>query len=165
MAKTALKGNPVDTNADLPAVGTSAPAFTLVNVDLSEANLSEFSGKRVVLNIFPSIDTPTCAQSVRTFNSQASDMNNTVVACISQDLPFALSRFCGAEGLDNVVSLSAFRSTFANDYGVAIVNGPLTGLTARAVIVLNEQGEVIHTELVAEIADEPDYASALAALK
>ncbi|KMT63644.1 thiol peroxidase [Catenovulum maritimum] len=165
MAKTALKGNPVDTNADLPSVGTKAPEFTLVKTDLSEANLAEFSGKRLVLNIFPSIDTPTCAQSVRTFNSQASAMENTVVACVSQDLPFAQARFCGAEGLDNVVSLSGFRSTFAKDYGVEIINGPLVGLTARAVIVLDTEGQVTHVELVGEIANEPDYAAALAALK
>lgn len=165
MAKTALKGNPVDTNADLPSVGSKAPEFTLVKTDLSEANLAEFSGKRLVLNIFPSIDTPTCAQSVRTFNSQASAMENTVVACVSQDLPFAQARFCGAEGLENVVSLSGFRSTFAKDYGVEIINGPLVGLTARAVIVLDTEGQVTHVELVGEIANEPDYAAALAALK
>ena len=165
MAKTTLKGNPVDTNADLPTVGSAAPDFVLVKTDLSEVKLADFAGKRVVLNIFPSIDTPTCAQSVRTFNSQASAMENTVVLCVSQDLPFAQARFCGAEGLTNVVSASAFRSSFANDYGVAIVTGPLVGLTARAVVVLDTAGKVTHVELVSEIANEPDYAAALAALK
>lgn len=164
MASVTLKGNPFNTNGDLPAVGSKAPAFDLVKTDLSPATSADFSGKRVVLNIFPSVDTPTCAQSVRQFNQQASTMDNTAVVCVSMDLPFALARFCGAEGLQNVVPASAFRSSFASDYGVKMVDGPLAGLTARAVVVLNEQGEVLHTELVSEIANEPDYDAALAVL-
>ena len=164
MASVTLKGNPFNTNGDLPAVGSKAPAFDLVKTDLSPATSADFSGKRVVLNIFPSVDTPTCAQSVRQFNQQASTMDNTAVVCVSMDLPFALARFCGAEGLQNVVPASAFRSAFASDYGVKMVDGPLAGLTARAVVVLNEQGEVLHTELVSEIANEPDYDAALAVL-
>ena len=164
MATTALKGNPVNTNSDLPAVGTQVPAFTLTNVDLSELNSSELSGKRVILNVFPSVDTPTCAQSVRAFNAEASQLDNTVVVCVSQDLPFAMARFCGAEGLDNVVSASAFRSSFAEDFGLKLLDSKLAGLTARAVIVLDEKGTVLHTELVAEIANEPDYLAAKAVL-
>ncbi|MFC6441404.1 thiol peroxidase [Bowmanella sp. JS7-9] len=164
MASVTLKGNPFNTTGDLPAVGSKAPAFDLVKTDLSPATSADFSGKRVVLNIFPSVDTPTCAQSVRQFNQQASTMDNTAVVCVSMDLPFALARFCGAEGLQNVVPASAFRSSFASDYGVKMVDGPLAGLTARAVVVLNEKGEVLHTELVSEIANEPDYDAALAVL-
>ncbi len=164
MATVTLKGNPCNTNADLPAVASQAPAFTLVKPDLSEVSSEELSGKRVVLNIFPSVDTPTCAQSVRQFNQQASELDNTVVVCTSMDLPFALARFCGAEGLQNVVPASAFRSDFANDYGVTLTDGPLRGLTARAVVVINENGQVVYHQLVSEIADEPDYDAALAAL-
>lgn len=164
MAITALKGNPVNTNSDLPAVGTQAPAFTLTKVDLSELNSSELTGKRVILNVFPSVDTPTCAQSVRAFNAEASQLDNTVVVCVSQDLPFAMARFCGAEGLDNVVSASAFRSSFADDFGLKLLDSKLAGLTARAVIVLDEKGTVLHTELVAEIANEPNYLAAKAVL-
>ncbi len=164
MAKVTLKGNPFNTNGDLPATGAKAPAFKLVKTDLSEITSSDLNGKRVVLNIFPSVDTPTCAQSVRTFNTQASAMENTVVVCASQDLPFALARFCGAEGLDKVIPASAFRSTFASDYGVKLVDGPLTGLTARAVVVLGTDGKVLHTELVSEVAHEPNYDAALKAL-
>jgi thioredoxin-dependent peroxiredoxin len=165
MAKVTLKGNPFNTNGNLPAAGDKAPAFNLVKTDLSEVSNSSLAGKRVVLNIFPSVDTPTCAQSVRTFNSQASSLDNTVVVCASQDLPFALARFCGAEGLSNVIPASAFRSTFGADYGVKMVDGPLAGLTARAVVVLGTDGKVLHTELVSEIANEPNYEKALAALK
>ena len=136
----------------------------MVKTDLSEATSASLAGKRVVLNIFPSVDTPTCAQSVRTFNAEASALDNTVVVCASQDLPFALARFCGAEGLSNVVPASAFRSSFAADYGVKMVDGPLMGLTARAVVVLGTDGKVLHAELVSEIADEPNYAAALKAL-
>lgn len=164
MATTALKGNPVNTSGDLPEVGAKAPAFTLSNTDLSDLTLESLQGTRVVLNIFPSIDTPTCAQSVRTFNEQASKLSNTKVVCVSQDLPFAMARFCGAEGLDNVVSASAFRSSFAADYGVKLLDSKLAGLTARAVIVLDEAGSVLHCELVSEIASEPNYDAALSAL-
>ncbi|HEY7883646.1 MAG TPA: thiol peroxidase [Cellvibrionaceae bacterium] len=165
MATVTLKGNPIHTNGDLPAIGSSAPAFTLVRSDLSEVSLSEFKGKKVVLNIFPSIDTPTCATSVRTFNEKAANLDNTVVVCASLDLPFAQARFCGAEGLNNVVAGSAYRSDFADTYGVKLTDGPLAGVTARAVVVIDENGKVTHTELVSEIADEPDYDAALAALK
>jgi thioredoxin-dependent peroxiredoxin len=165
MAKVTLKGNPFNTNGDLPATGSKAPAFHLVKTDLSEVSNSNLAGKRIVLNIFPSVDTPTCAQSVRTFNAQASSLDNTVVVCASHDLPFALARFCGAEGLTNVIPASAFRSSFGADYGVKMVDGPLAGLTARAVVVLGTDGKVLHTELVSEIANEPNYDKALAALK
>lgn len=164
MATTALKGNPVNTNSDLPAVGAQAPTFNLTKIDLSELSSSELAGKRVVLNVFPSIDTPTCAQSVRTFNEEASNLANTVVLCVSQDLPFAMARFCGAEGLENVVSGSAFRSSFAEDFGLQLLESKLAGLTARAVLVLDEKGTVLHAELVPEIASEPDYAAAKAVL-
>jgi thioredoxin-dependent peroxiredoxin len=164
MAKVTLKGNPFNTNSDLPAVGSKAPAFKLVQTTLAELSSAELSGKRVVLNIFPSVDTPTCATSVRTFNEKASSLDNTVVVCASQDLPFALARFCGAEGLDKVIPASAFRSSFAADYGVKMVDGPLTGLCARAVVVLGTDGKVLHTELVSEVAHEPNYDAALKAL-
>jgi thiol peroxidase len=142
-----------------------APAFSLVAKDLSDVALASFGGKRKILNIFPSIDTPTCAMSVRQFNAKANGLTNTVVLCISADLPFAQSRFCGAEGLDNVVTLSTLRGReFIEAYGVAITSGPLAGLTARAVVVLDENDKVIHSELVSEIKNEPDYAAALAAL-
>ena len=164
MATVTLKGNPFNTNGNLPAVGSKAPAFKLVKTDLSEISLDDLAGKRVVLNIFPSVDTPTCAQSVRTYNTQASALDNTVVICASQDLPFALARFCGAEGLDKVIPASAFRANFASDYGVKLVDGPLTGLTARAVVVLDAEGKVLHTELVSEVAHEPNYDAALKVL-
>ena len=164
MATVTLKGNPFNTNGDLPAAGSQAPDFILVKTDLSEVSKADLAGKRVVLNIFPSVDTPTCATSVRTFNAEASKLDNTVVVCASQDLPFALGRFCGAEGLSNVIPASAFRSDFASAYGVKLVDGPLTGLTARAVVVLDTDGKVLHTELVSEVAHEPNYAAALKAL-
>lgn len=164
MASVTLKGNPQNTNGELPPVGQQAPGFTLVNTDLADVKLSDFQGKRVVLNIFPSVDTPTCAQSVRHFNAEASALKNTEVVCVSQDLPFALARFCGAEGLDQVTTASAFRSSFADDYGVRLADGPLAGLTARAVVVVDEQGKVLHTELVSEISSEPNYEAALNAL-
>lgn len=165
MAKITLKGNAVDTSGNLPAVGTNAPDFTGTKTDLSDLKLSELKGKRVILNIFPSIDTPTCATSVRTFNAQASKMDNTVVLCISADLPFAQKRFCGAEGLNNVVSISTFRfPNFGNDYGANIVTGALSGLLSRAVVVVDENGKVKYTEQVAEIANEPNYDAALQAL-
>jgi thiol peroxidase len=165
MAEITLQGNPIHTSGELPKVGNTAPNFTLTRKDLSEVSLADFKGQRVVLNIFPSIDTPTCATSVRTFNAQASKAPNTVVLCISVDLPFAAGRFCAAEGLDNVVPASAFRSSdFGKSYGVAITDGPLRGLLARSVVVLDEAGKVTHTELVPEIAHEPNYAAALAVL-
>jgi len=165
MANITLHGNPVQTNGDLPAVDSDVPGFRLVGADLKDVSLHDFAGKRKVLNIFPSIDTPTCATSVRQFNQRAAQMSNAVVLCISADLPFAQQRFCGAEGLSNVVTLSLMRGRrFAEDYGVLIETGPLAGLTARAVVVLDEHDKVIHRELVAEIGDEPDYDAALAAL-
>ncbi|MDF2447427.1 MAG: thiol peroxidase (atypical 2-Cys peroxiredoxin) [Moraxellaceae bacterium] len=167
MGHITLKGNPVDTSGDLPAVGSRAPDFTLVRTDLGEVHLRDFEGRRVVLNIFPSVDTPTCAMSVRKFNEEASNsLRNTVVLCVSADLPFALSRFCGAEGLQNVIAGSVFRSpAFGRDYGVLITSGPLAGLLSRAVVVVDENGKVLYTEQVPEIADEPDYQAALDALK
>ena len=164
MAQVTFQGSPISTNGNLPAIGQVVPDFTLVAADLSEKSLADFAGKRKVLNIFPSIDTGVCAQSVRTFNKRASSLDNTVVLCISADLPFAQARFCGAEGLDNVVSLSTFRSNFARDYGVAVESSPLRGLTARAVVVLDENDKVLHAELVGEIAHEPNYDAALAVL-
>jgi thioredoxin-dependent peroxiredoxin len=160
-----LGGNAVQVEGDLPQKGQTAPAFTLVAKDLADTALARFAGKRKVLNIFPSIDTPTCATSVRKFNQSASELANTVVLCISADLPFAQSRFCGAEGLSNVVTLSTLRGAdFIKNYGVALASGPLAGLTARAVVVLDENDKVLHAELVPEIKNEPDYAAALAAL-
>jgi thiol peroxidase len=164
MATTALKGNPATTNGSLPEKGQTAPALTAVAADLSEATLETFSGKKKVLNIFPSIDTGVCAASVRRFNQEAANLENTVVLCISKDLPFALKRFCGAEGIENVESLSAFRSSFASDYGVELQDTGLKGLCARAVVVLDENNVVLHSELVSEITEEPDYSAALAAL-
>lgn len=165
MATITLKGNPVQTCGSLPKVGSMAPAFKLVRNDLSEATLATFEGKRKVLNIFPSIDTGTCATSVRTFNKQAADLRNTVVLNISADLPFAQSRFCGVEGIKAAETLSTFRGSFAKDYGLQIMDGPLAGLCSRVVIVLDENNKVIHAEQIAEIVNEPDYASALKALK
>lgn len=166
MAQVTLKGNPVRVDGQLPQPGSQAPAFTLVAGDLSDKSLTDFAGKRKVLNIFPSVDTPTCATSVRTFNAQASTLENTAVLCISADLPFAQKRFCGAEGLENVVNLSTQRGReFIEAYGVAIAEGPLKGLTARAVVVLDEQDKVLYSELVPEIGQEPNYEAALAVLK
>ncbi|HEY6529092.1 MAG TPA: thiol peroxidase [Cellvibrionaceae bacterium] len=164
MATVTLKGNAFNTVGDLPAVGSQAPSFTLVKTDLSEITLASLGGKRVVLNIFPSVDTPTCALSVRTFNESAANLNNTQVLCVSADLPFAAKRFCGAEGIENVTAASSFRSNFGADYGVTFADGPLTGLLSRSVVVINEQGKVIYTEQVAETAEEPNYTAALAAL-
>ena len=160
-----LGGNPIEVSGSFPASGDQAPAFSLVGKDLADVTLASLAGKRKILNIFPSIDTPTCATSVRQFNSKANDLPNTVVLCISADLPFAQSRFCGAEGLSNVVTLSTMRgSQFLEAYGVAISSGPLAGVAARAVVVLDENDKVVHSELVGEIKNEPDYAAALAAL-
>jgi len=165
MAHVLLGGNEINLIGELPAKGAAAPALTLTATDLSDVTLSAYAGKRKVLNIFPSVDTPTCATSVRKFNEQASSLTNTVVLCISADLPFAQKRFCGTEGLDNVVNLSSFRHPeFLTTYGVAFSAGPLVGLAARAVVVLDEQDKVLHTELVNNVSDEPDYKAALAAL-
>lgn len=160
-----LGGKPIEVAGNLPQKGQKAPAFALVGKDLADVPLANFAGKRKILNIFPSIDTPTCAMSVRQFNKQANDKPNAVVLCISADLPFAQSRFCGAEGLQNVVTLSTMRGAgFLDAYGVAIKSGPLAGVAARAVVVLDENDNVLHSELVAEIKNEPNYAAALAAL-
>ena len=165
MAAITLKGNPIQTSGNLPAVGGKAPSFKLTAGDLSEKSLADFAGKKLVLNIFPSVDTPVCAASIRRFNADAADRENTVVLCISADLPFAQSRFCGAEGVKNVVSLSDFRNReFGERYGVRMVNGPLAGLLARAVVVIGEDGSVRYNEMVPEIAQEPNYAGALSAL-
>ena len=164
MAQVTLRGNPFNTSGELPAVGSSAPSFSLVGSDLSEISSNDLSGKKVVLNIFPSIDTPTCAQSVRQFNEKAAGLDDTVVLCVSEDLPFAAGRFCGAEGIENVKTGSGFRSDFAEQYGVRLTEGPLAGVMARAVVVVDENGDVAYTQLVDEIADEPDYDAALAAL-
>ena len=166
MAQVTQKGNPIQVSGELPQVGAQAPAFTLVGKGLADVSLQDYAGKRKVLNIFPSVDTPTCATSVRKFNAQANDLVNTVVLCISADLPFAQARFCGAEGLEKVENLSTLRGReFLENYGVAIAEGPLKGLTARAVVVLDEQDKVLHSELVAEIGQEPNYEAALAVLK
>jgi thiol peroxidase len=164
MAQVTLRGNPFHTNGELPAVGSPAPEFSLVGSDLSEITAESLGGKKVVLNIFPSIDTPTCATSVRTFNERAAGRDDTVVVCVSEDLPFAAGRFCGAEGIENVKTGSGFRGRFGEAYGVELQDGPLAGLMARSVVVLDESGKVLHTQLVGEIADEPDYDAALAAL-
>ncbi|MDO5629010.1 MAG: thiol peroxidase [Mobilicoccus sp.] len=164
MATTAFKGTPVQISGDLPATGEKAPAFDLVGSDMSEVTASSFEGKRVVLNIFPSIDTGVCAQSVRTFNERAASLDNAAVVCASADLPFALARFCGAEGIENVTAASSFRSDFGSQYGVTMTEGPLQGLLARAVVVLDTDGSVLHSELVPEIGQEPDYDAAISAL-
>ena len=162
MSTVTLGGNPVNTNNALPAIGSAAPQFQLVATDLSEVSLHDYLGQRVILNIFPSIDTPTCATSVRTFNKMANDLSNTKVLCISKDLPFAQKRFCGSEGLDNVVNLSDFRDgSFGNVYGVTLIDSVLKGLHARAIVVIDETGKVAYSELVSEIANEPNYEAAL----
>ena len=164
MAEVTLGGNPVNTSGNLPAVGSAAPSFTLTGSDLGDVSASDFDGKNVVLNIFPSVDTPTCASSVRTFNERAAGLDGTAVLCVSADLPFAQGRFCGAEGIENVSTASSFRSTFGDDFGVNLTDGPLAGVLARAVVVVGADGMVKHTELVSEIANEPDYDAALGAL-
>ncbi|WP_375240606.1 thiol peroxidase [Polaribacter sp.] len=165
MADITLKGNAINTIGNLPKIGSKAANFSLKTVDLSEKTLEDFKGKKVVLNIFPSIDTGTCATSVREFNKKASELENTVVLCISKDLPFAQARFCGAEGIDNVVMLSDFANgSFGKDYELDIANGPLAKLHSRAVVILDEEGKVIYTEQVSEIADEPNYEAALKAI-
>lgn len=166
MAQITLGGNPIHTSGNLPEVGSIAPSFELVKDDLSTVTLADFSGSKVVLNIFPSIDTSTCATSVRTFNAKAAALENTKVLCISRDLPFAQKRFCGAEGLENVINLSDFKTgAFGKDYGLEITDSVLAGLHSRVVVVLDEKGTVTHAEQVAEIANEPNYEAALEALK
>jgi len=162
MALITLKGNSISTIGNLPEINTPAADFTLTKTDLSDIGLQDFKGKTTILNIFPSIDTSVCAASVRHFNETAASLNGTVVLCISADLPFAHKRFCEAEGIENVIPLSAFRSqTFGNDYGVTITSGPLAGLLARAIVIINNEGRVTYTELVPEITQEPNYTMAL----
>lgn len=166
MSTVTLGGNPIEVAGRFPQAGDAAPAFSLTSADLADVGLAAFAGKRKVLNIVPSLDTPTCATSTRKFNAEAGNLVDTVVLVVSADLPFAAKRFCETEGLANVKTLSTFRSAgFAADYGVAIAGGPLAGLTARAVVVIDANDKVIHSQLVPEIKDEPDYAAALAALK
>ena len=164
MAQITLRGNPINTVGELPAVGSPAPGFTLVGTDLGTVGDDQFRGKPVLLNIFPSVDTPVCAASVRTFNEKAAGLENTTVVNVSQDLPFAHARFCAAEGIDAVKAGSAFRSSFGEDYGVTLQDGPMAGLLARAVVVLDENGEVVHAQLVDDISTEPDYDAAINAL-
>ncbi len=165
MANITLKGNEFKTTGNLPELGNKAPDFSLTAGDLSLKSLSDYSGKNIILNIFPSIDTGTCASSVREFNKKSTDLENTVVLCISRDLPFAQARFCGAEGIDNVITLSDFaKGSFGKNYGLTIENGPLAHLHSRAIVIINAEGNIIYTEQVAEIADEPDYEAALKAL-
>lgn len=165
MSTITLKGNAVNTTGTLPEVGSPLKDFTLVKDDLSEKSLSDYKGKKMVLNIFPSIDTGICAASARKFNEEASTLDNTVVINVSKDLPFALKRFCAAEGLDNVENLSDFRGNFGADYGVTLADSGMKGLLSRAVVVANEEGQIVYTEQVPEIAQEPNYEAALAALK
>jgi thiol peroxidase len=165
MAQIKFKGNPIHTSGELPQKGERAPDFALVGADLSNATLAKYAGKTKIVNIFPSIDTSVCASSVRKFHEKASGLPGVVVLDVSADLPFAAKRFCAAEGLENVVTLSTFRSSFANDYGVRMTDGPLAGLCARAVLVLDGENRVVHRELVPEIAQEPDYDAALAAAR
>ncbi len=164
MAQVTLGGNPVNTSGELPSVGSTAPSFTLTGGDLGDVTSDSLAGKNVVLNIFPSIDTPTCASSVRAFNERAAGLDDTVVLCVSADLPFAQGRFCGAEGIENVTTGSTFRSDFGADYGVNLADGKLAGVLARAVVVIGPDGTVKYTELVPEIAQEPDYDAALGAI-
>jgi len=166
MATITLKGNTIHTLGTLPEVGSQAPNFSMVKNDLSSSDLTDYKGSKVILNIFPSIDTGTCAASVRQFNKEAAALEGTKVLCISRDLPFAQARFCGAEGIENVINLSDFATAdFGKDYNVLITDGPLKDLHARAVVVLDEAGKVIYTEQVPEIVDEPNYSAALEAIK
>ncbi len=165
MAKITLKGNPINTNGNLPSIGSNAENFNLVAADLSVKTITDFTGQKKVLNIFPSLDTGTCAASVRRFNQEAGNLENTKVLCISKDLPFAQARFCGAEGLENVITLSDFRTDFTKQYGLEITDGPLAGLASRVVIILDENNKVIYTQQVPEIIDEPNYNEVLSILK
>ncbi len=165
MAKITLKGNACNTSGDLPTVGSAAPEFTLVAGDLSEKSLADFAGKNIILNIVPSFDTGTCALSVKTFNSKAGELGDTVIVNVSKDLPFAQKRFCETEGLEHVTNLSAFRcDQFGQQYGISLLDGPLKGLLARGIVVVDGAGNVTYTELVPEIANEPNYDAALAAV-
>lgn len=166
METTAFKGTPVHTCGHLPHTGSLAPRFTLTRGDLTELRSEELKGRRIVLNIFPSLDTAVCATSVRKFNQLAASLDNTTVVAVSKDLPFAQSRFCTTEGIENLIAASAFRSPeFAREYGIEMVNGPLAGLLARAVVIIDETGRIVYTELVPEITREPDYEAAIKALK
>ncbi len=166
MKEIKLKGNPIHIAGNIPAKGDAAPDFVLTKTDMADVSLKDFKGKKIVLNIFPSVDTPVCAMSVRKFNEEAAKLDNTVVLCISEDLPFAHARFCSAEGIKNVISVSDLRNRdFGKKYGLAITDGPIAGLLARAVIIVDEGGKVKYVELVPEIAQEPNYAAALSALK
>ena len=166
MAKITLGGTETNTIGDLPAVGSAAPDFTLVSKDMQEKTLASYHGQKVILNIYPSIDTGVCAMSTKKFNQEASKLQNTRIVCISKDLPFALKRYCDAEGIDNLDNLTNFRDggSFGKNYGVEIFDGAFKGLNARAIVVVNEQGTVQYTELVPEVGQEPDYDKALAAL-
>lgn len=164
MTSITLRGNAIDTHSSLPEVGSTAPDFELVGTDLAPVRKSDFAGRKIVLNIFPSLDTGICATSVRTFNERAAGLEDTTVVCVSRDLPFAQKRFCGAEGIDDVVVASDFRTTLGEDYGVTMVTGPMEGLLSRAVVVLDADGRVLYTEQVPEIGQEPDYEAAIAAL-
>ncbi|TCK19343.1 thiol peroxidase (atypical 2-Cys peroxiredoxin) [Thiogranum longum] len=165
MATITLQGNEIHTNGELPAVGSDAPDFHLVDAELNDKRLADYAGKKILMNIVPSLDTPVCATSTKKFNEVAAGKDNVVMLVIAADLPFAMSRFCGVENVDKVVPLSMMRSrNFAKDYGVLIEDGPLAGITARAIVVIDENGKVVYTELVPEIAQEPDYDKALAAL-
>lgn len=164
MTQITFKGNPVNTHGELPEAGTAAPAFALVGSDLAPVKSSDFAGRKLVLNIFPSLDTGVCATSVRTFNERAAGLEDTTVVCVSRDLPFAQARFCGAEGIENVVVASDFRTTLGEDYGVTMTDGPLEGLLSRAVVVIDADGRVSYTEQVPEIGQEPDYDATFAAL-
>lgn len=165
MANITLKGNAISTKGELPTIGSELKNFTLVNDKLEDKNLNDYKGKKLIFNIFPSIDTGVCAASARKFNQEASSVENTIILNVSKDLPFALGRFCAAEGLDRVETLSDFRGSFGDDFGVTIENGPLAGLMSRAIIVTDEEGKVIYTEQVPEITQEPDYEKALNAVK
>ena len=166
MAQVTLGGNPIQTSGQLPAVGSKAPDFKLTTTDLADVSLKDYAGKKVILNIFLSLDTDVCAASVRKFNAEANNLENTVVLCISVDLPFAQKRFCGAEGLDNVIPLSGLRNRdFGTAYGVSIIDGPLAGVFARSIVILDENGTVTYTQLVPETKEEPNYEEALAAVK
>ncbi|MEK6200842.1 MAG: thiol peroxidase [Desulfobulbaceae bacterium] len=165
MTQITLQGSPVNTSGALPKIGERAPDFLLTKTDLSDVSLQEYAGKRIVLNIFPSIDTSVCASSVRRFNVEINKLANAVCLCASRDLPFAHSRFCGAEGLDKVIAVSELRNSVLGDgYGVRIIDGPLAGLLARAVVVIDEKGQILHSQLVPEITEEPDYEAALKVL-
>jgi thioredoxin-dependent peroxiredoxin len=165
MTQITLQGNPINTIGRLPALGSTAPDFTATKIDLSDVSLKDYAGKKIILNIFPSVDTGTCATAMRHFNEAANQLDNTVILCVSADLPFAQKRFCGAENLQNVIPVSIFRHTeFGKTYGVTIIDGPLSGLLSRAIVAIDKKGIVVYTEQVAEIANEPDYQSVLAAL-